>query len=200
MTRELQKAVETALEADMIRAGKLGLALDRRWLRPDQFRNILVRDLTRASRREGGVELFPNVRAVLRTQENVLTLRQRRLGTGLGWVEALTGVLDSLVKAGGRYATARYEGKTMVRIQKIQAQTEMLHLKAAQMAADRARMELARSQAAAQATATGPSGAVPIYDAQGNVTMEKPESGLPGWLIPAAAIAVVGTTVVVAAS
>ncbi len=200
MSRELRKAVETALEADMIRAGKLGLAIDRRWLRPDQFRNILVRDLTRASRQEGGVELFPNVRAVLRTQENVLTLRQRRLGTGLGWVEALTGVLDSLVKVGGKYATARYEGKTMVKIHKIQAQTEMLQLKAAQMAADRARMELARSQRATEAIATGPSGAVPVYDAQGNVTMQKPESGLPGWLIPAAAVAVVGTTVAVAAS
>ena len=200
MTRELQKAVETALEADMIRAGKLGLALDRRWLQPNQFRNILVRDLTRASRQEGGVELFPNVRAVLRTQENVLTLRQRRLGTGLGWVEALTGVLDSLVKVGGKYATARYEGKTMVRIQEIQSRTDMLRLKAAQMEADRARMQLARSQRATEAIATGPSGAVPIYDAQGNVTMQKPDTGLPSWLIPAAAIAVVGTTVVVAAS
>ncbi len=30
MTRELQKALETALEADMIRAPKLGLVLDRR--------------------------------------------------------------------------------------------------------------------------------------------------------------------------
>ena len=200
MTRELRKAVETALEADMIRAGKLGSALDRRWLRPDQFRNILVRDLTRASRQEGGVELFPNVRAVLRTQENVLTLMQRRLGTGLGSWEAFAGVFDSLIKVGGKYATARYEGKTMVKITKIQAQTDMLRLKAAQMAADRARMELARSQRATEAIATGPSGAVPIYDAQGNVTMQKPESGLPSWLIPAAAVAVVGTTVAVAAS
>ncbi len=197
MTKELRKAVETALEADMIRAKKLGLALDRRWLQPNQFRNILVRDLTRASRQEGGVELFPNVRAVLRTQENVLALKRRRLGTGLGtWGE----LFGSLIEVGGKYATARYQGKTGEKIAKIQAQTDMARLRFAQIQADRARMELARSQAAAQATATGPSGAVPVYDSQGNVTMQKPDSGLPGWIIPAAAVAVVGTTVAVAAS
>lgn len=198
MKRELRRAVETALAADMIRAEKLGEAIDRRWLTPAGFRNILVRDVKRGFEGEPGPALFPNVRAVLETMENAKAVLQSRYGMGQ-WDAIFNSVLPALTDAAGKYATAKLSGETATDIAKIQAQQQALVLQTAQLQADRARLELAKAQGVSQATAVGPSGAEPVYDSQGNVVMREPSGwGIPGWAIGAGVVTVVGTGVYIA--
>lgn len=131
------KAVASAFVADMERSLTIQRAVAAGRLDGKALSNIVIRDLVRDARQEEGVELFPNLRAVLRTEINVEDARRRG---GMGeWAEIATAVIG----AAGSYVTAKTTIDAQKKLANLEVEKQQLLLRSAELEAARQRTALA---------------------------------------------------------
>jgi hypothetical protein len=160
----LAEATASAIAADAMQIPDLWKAIDSGELTKNRLAGIIMSDLEREAAGRGGPVLFPNMRALLRTQMNVEELRLRG---GLGqWAELASAVVGA---ASGIYS-AKLQAKTQTSLAKTTLQQQSLALRSAeiQAASDRAALAMQQGAPAAAAAARGGGGV----------------GGLPPWLIP----------------
>lgn len=168
---QYSKAITSAFLADMAAAPTLVRSVEARRVNGRGLADIILGDLDRGVSGAKPV-LFPNLRAVMRTQINVETAKA---SGGMGeWAELAAAV----VSAAGSYVTATQTAKMAAKTESIAKQQA-----AAAAEADRQRAALAAAQGV-------PSAAVPSGGGE----------GLPSWLLPAAGVVAVGGAIVYAAT
>lgn len=165
------RAITSAFLADMVAAPTLARLIQARQLDGRGLADVILRDLAREASRERGPVLFPNLRAVLRTQVNVEVIKAGGMSE---WAE----LASAVVGAAGAYVTAQQQAKTQEAIAKLQLQQQ-------QAAAEAQRAALAAAQGVPGATAG---------------TLPRTGEGLPSWLLPAAAVLGIGGVIVYAAT
>ena len=159
------EAATAAFLSDVARAPGIDRAIRQKGLRGPQLVAIMMRDVARGVRGEPGPALFPNVRALYRTQMNV---EEDKLRAGMGQWDAVAAALTAV---GNVYAT-KVTASAQTSIAKVQATTaqQALDLQALQ-----ARAALAQAQGFPSATAA-PAPGTPGYPGG--------DGGTPGWVLP----------------
>jgi hypothetical protein len=159
----LAEATASAIIADAIRIPELWRSVKSGELTKGRLAGIITSDLEREVAGKSGSVLFPNMRALMRTQMNVEELKLRG---GLGqWAE----LASAVVGAAAGIVGAKISAKAQASVAKSSLQQQQLALRSAdiQAAADRATM-------AAQQGLPGAAAGV-----RGGII-----GGLPPWAIP----------------
>jgi hypothetical protein len=160
----LAEATASAAVADTLRIPELWKSINRGELTKGRLADMILDDLAREARGDKGPALFPNMRALLRTQMNVEELKLRG---GMGqWAELAAAVTGAAAGIIGAKITA----KAQASVAKTSLQQSQLALRSAeiQAASDRAALAMQQGAPAAAAAARGGGGV----------------GGLPSWLIP----------------
>ena len=177
--QEYAKALASSMVADMARAPTLERVVHSREISEGQFFSIIKRDLERDFKGQPGPPLFPNLRALMRTEIQV----QQRLPIGLGqdWGAIVSAIVPALAGAASKYYVARTESRTATSITKLQLQSQALQMKSldTQAAVDRA--SAANAEGVPGADASMPGGTLSPRAAA--------ESGIPGWVAPVGGVA-----------
>lgn len=170
--REFARALSSAFVADLEAAPELREAIASGIIGPRRLRDMMVRAAESEASGYPGVPTFPNLRRLVRERIR-LEGRIRSFGMGQDWVASMVGAIGAVANAAVAYTV----GKDIAKAERERAQA-IAAAAARQAELDAARERLAYSQQA-KAEAGFPSGA-----------------GLPGWVLPAAAAAVVGGVLV----
>lgn len=169
-------ALAASMVADMARAPTLERAIHSRQINERQFLAIITRDLERDLKGEGGLPLFPNLRALMRTQIQV----QQRLPVGLDQFDfgaVISSVVPALAGAASSYFVARTNAQAQADIARLQLESQQLQLRQLDLNAAAARTNAAITQGVPGAAAPLPGGTLSPQAAAAS-------GDLPSWAAP----------------
>lgn len=181
MEADYAKALTTSLLADMARTPTLERAITRKEIGGAQLTAIIKRDLERELRGEPGVPLFPNMRALVKTE---LAVEQRMpVGLSQDWGSLIGAIVPALAKVATAYVVGRQEASTATTIANLNLQSQALQLKSMDLQASVARANAADAAGVPGADASMPGGTLtPAQAAAAGL-------GIPSWLFPVGATA-----------
>lgn len=138
--RELGSAVAAAVTADYLRSPTLRRVIMSGDLSKDGLRNLMTSDVERYVAKKPGPNLFPNLRAVVKTQMNI---EEGKLRGGMGqWAELAQAIAGA---ASGIYS-AKVTTDAAKKIQALEVQKQQLALQSAQIQASNLKLSLAVAQ------------------------------------------------------
>lgn len=163
------RALAAALVADMARAPSLQAQIARGFS-GEQLGRMILGDIRRMVEGNKTVPLFPNIRALMKTEINV---EEARLSGAMGQID-WGAIVGGVIGAAGAFVAAKWQTSAQLSIAKLQAEQQQLAVQAAGIDAAKQRLALAAAQGVPSAAASVEGG------------------GLPSWAIPVGAAAVVG--------
>lgn len=187
--KDYARALSVSLAADMRRAQPLARAVARKEISAQGFTDIIIRDLMKEVKQRPGVPLFPNLRALMRTQLNLEAMQPAGMNT-FDWSGVISSVLPAVTAAAGTYYTAKYQAQVAESQQKLELQKAALALKAADLQASVARATQADAAGQPTAAAGMPGGTVSAAQAA-----EASRNPIAKWLLPAGVGLVLGGVV-----